>query len=921
LVVSDALSDAVSVLLGNGDGTFQSPRQFGIGAFVVPNLVLSGRLPHFRRDVALADLNGDGFLDIAVTNFDSADVSVLLGRGDGTFEPQRRCDATSAPFSLDVGDVNGDGVPDLVAIDSHAGAVNSEAAVLIGRGDGTFKPQRTFPTPLGGGFPYATVRIADINNDGQADLVFGGDNAMTLATALGNGDGTFTSGGTLTSNRLSASVLATDINGDGVKDIISAGVEPDGAALLLGKGDGTFQEPQMFYTGQAPVALALADLGSQVTAPDGSVTGGPPDGHPDLVVADSGMAAVLQRTGPPEVVLLPSVWDEQGQFTGFGTPSRLASAKAPIDVDVGDLNGDGVVDVAALDQDGVLLIFGEPAVITRNNTPQTARDLGTVVHLVEPTLSVVPGHEEAYFKFTVPIEAVSSAGDEVLDFSALFEHTEGAGLEMELRDAGGNLLGSGERFRVQARQGEDLWLHLSGGEDPGGTRGAGAYTLDINVLPQVTSWEAQALLPGIGDRPGGPTTSVVLTLQGDRLDPGSAEDPSHYAVSFLGEDGLVGTADDLMIPIGSVVYNPSANVEVSSGRTYPTAIRQTVTLLFADALPAGSYLIELSPRIETAAFHEAEGELLVDAPQCSGHPVVVRVGGRIAEGVRLKAVDLVLEAGPLGDLVVFERGTRFLTQLQNDLGAQVDAILTRVGDHPSLTASISAEILERVGSSLGKPGERPTAILVLFLDPVSYGLASLANPDQPRAVYNLQTNTVASNLPKTFVEVGGNVEVIVVANAAGTYRLDLADVPERARGTAILLATESNGVVPLTPAIRDGQRSFLLSLPSASPSAQSRATAFLPTPGTLAVLARAVTTLEVAAATSLASSRSVSLELNAAAESAGQAGLSPARGSAGDNGPERGTESQEIDNVFRGLFESLEEVLRQVMELLRQWFA
>src|SRR5205814_1803716 len=144
-----------------------------IGAFKTPNLVLPF-LPTLRRDVTIADLNGDRIPDVAVTNFDSSDISVLLGRGDGTFEPQRRFDATSAPYSLDVGDFNGDRVPDLVAIDSHAGTQNSTVAILPGRGDGTFQPQQTFTALTGGSFPLSTVRVADLNNDGKLDLVVSG---------------------------------------------------------------------------------------------------------------------------------------------------------------------------------------------------------------------------------------------------------------------------------------------------------------------------------------------------------------------------------------------------------------------------------------------------------------------------------------------------------------------------------------------------------------------------------------------------------------------------------------------------------------------------------------------------------------------------------------------------------------------------
>src|SRR5262249_34999465 len=137
VAVSNVGSATVSVLLNNGDGTFQAPRQFAVGAFVQggPSTLQNG-LPNYRRDLRVADFNQDHIPDLVVANHDSGDVSVLLGHGDGTFEPQRRFDATAAPFALDVGDLDGDGLPDLALLDSTTSA--TRGAVLLGRGDGSF---------------------------------------------------------------------------------------------------------------------------------------------------------------------------------------------------------------------------------------------------------------------------------------------------------------------------------------------------------------------------------------------------------------------------------------------------------------------------------------------------------------------------------------------------------------------------------------------------------------------------------------------------------------------------------------------------------------------------------------------------------------------------------------------------------------
>src|SRR5437870_2765401 len=153
---------------------------------------------------------------------------------------------------------------------------------------------------------------------------------------------------------------------------------------------------------------------------------------------------------------------------------------------------------------------------------------------------------------------------------------------MKMYDAAGHRVTSGERFRLRAAQGDLLIIHVFGVQAADGSRGSGAYTLDIDVLPQLVSVQAQPLLPGTDGKPGGPTSSLTLVFQGDRLNASTAEDPKNYTVTWLGPDGIAGTADDQPIPLtctltdGCIVYNPEANVEVSSGRTYPTAVRQTV---------------------------------------------------------------------------------------------------------------------------------------------------------------------------------------------------------------------------------------------------------------------------------------------------------------------------------------------------------
>jgi hypothetical protein len=503
-----------------------------------------------------------------------------------------------------------------------------------------------------------------------------------------------------------------------------------------------------------------------------------------------------------------------------------------------------------------------------------------VVHLVEPTQTVVPGHTDAYYTLTAPTEAARGAGDEVLDFSGLFRATSGAGLSMEVRDAAGSLLGSGERFQVVVPQGEQLTLHVFG---VGG--GAGAYTLDIDTLPRVVSVQAQALLPGAGARPGGPTASLVLTFQGDRLDPDTAQNPANYTVTWLGPDGLPDTADDEVIPVVAtqgVVYDPSTNVDVASGTVYPTAVRQTVTLLFDRPLPPGSYFIQLSPAIQAAAFNDQEAGLL--SAGFTGHPVVSLETGKAVEGSLVAASGLVLAAGALGDLAVWQTGTPFLTQLHDDLGALLDAELTALGDDPAIPATIDGQIVDRFDPALGPPATRPVSVLVIWLDPVPIDLFGSGGS---QVVFNPRDNSLLSTFRKGFVFVAGNVEVLALPFAptgVQNYLLGVDPLPAGARGGVDYFGVTGNQVRDLTAALRAGTSQFLLSFgdpappvsqPNAAPLAANQAEAQR-APGIDAALS------ELAALVAVRNTRSEALSVTPIAPLVGPGQAGPATGAAAD---------------------------------------
>jgi hypothetical protein len=739
IVVADANSDNVSVLLNNGNGTFQAARQYAVGPFGSTAKLTSGLLPTFRRAIAVADLTGNGIPDIITTNYGSGDISVLLGNGDGTFQPQRRFNAVADPFDLAVGDLTGNGKQDIIVVSANSSAgtnlLQETVGVLLSRGDGTFLPPKTFTInlPTGDEYPLSSIRLADVNGDGIPDLVLSGAADGDIRLFYGKGDGTFVAGPVLSGGQSGTALAVANLTGGKTADIINASLNTGDASFIQANGDGTFTDltSQVFndypFIGQGPIALTMGDFGSP---PSGdSSTLGSPDGEPDLIVANSGQSFGLLDAGSPGVYVLPSVFSS-GTFQGFGSPFEVYSGIAPQDVALGDFNGDGSPDIAVTDSDGIHVIFGGTPSLVPNDTPQTALDLGTVTHAVEPTLSIAPGHEDAYFKLTAPTEADSSAGDEVLDISGGFQHKFGAGLTMDLLNAAGQVIASGARFRVVVSQGQALTLHVHGINPDD----AGAYTLDVDALPQVVSVAAQSLVAGSGS-----VSSLVITLQGDRLDPTTAEEPSNYQVLWLGADGK-GTPQT--IPLGSgqsVIYDPGANIDVTTGKQYPTAVKQTVTLLFDQPLPTGTYEILLSPGIASAAVAPDETSALSDSASEGGHELVSVAGGSIVAGAKVLVQDLVPQSQSSQDLSAFSSGTPFLAQLHADLNAILDSQLSRGTGDEALTQQLLAQLMQRVGPDLHGDGLPP--MLVMFLDPVSL---ALVDPSGQRISYNLQSNALSN---------------------------------------------------------------------------------------------------------------------------------------------------------------------------------
>lgn len=223
-------SGGISVLIGNGDGTF------------APAVSYPAPIGSATNAAAIGDFNGDGVPDVSVTNYDGNDVSVFIGKGDGTFKSPAQYPASINPMGIVTGDFNGDGRQDIASVSGYI--LSASVDVLIGRGDGTFANHTNHSIPL---YPY-DIAAGDFNGDGKPDLVVDSFNTPGLISILlGNGNGSFTIRKDTAVGNQPARLATGDFNGDGKIDVVVNATDPKtGAGLLstlLGRGDGTFELP------------------------------------------------------------------------------------------------------------------------------------------------------------------------------------------------------------------------------------------------------------------------------------------------------------------------------------------------------------------------------------------------------------------------------------------------------------------------------------------------------------------------------------------------------------------------------------------------------------------------------------------------------------------------------------------------------
>lgn len=301
---------------------------------LIAGLALCAATPVFAlgpgATIATGDMDGDGIPDIVTLQPDSSQVDIVTvdASGDFTLAPAQKFNDISAMTSIAIADLNGDGIQDVIISDDNSSA--SGVRVLFNDGHGTLAPDVVYASETGSGKGPVSVTAADVDGDGFPDLITANGSDGTVSVLLNDGDGTFAAPVSYPAGADPVAVAVADVDGDGFADIVVADASGNSVQILLNDGHGGFNAPLPQSVGANPVAVTLSDV-------DG-------DGKADVVVVDrdDDTAGILHGNGDGS----------------FAPALFLATGSQPGWVTAEDLNGDGRLDlVTANYNDGSVSVF------------------------------------------------------------------------------------------------------------------------------------------------------------------------------------------------------------------------------------------------------------------------------------------------------------------------------------------------------------------------------------------------------------------------------------------------------------------------------------------------------------------------------------------------------------------------------------
>ena len=326
LAVANAGGPSVVVLINRGNGSFRAPRTFA-----------TGHWDDGPNSVAIGDLTGDHKPDLAVSTLLSMSsrkgrgVIVLINKGGGRFRsgPRFLPDGRGRD-AVAIGELNGDGKPDLIAVSQDFDAVS----VLLNKGGGSFAAKVNYRTGVGPG----SVAVGDLTGDHMPDLVTSNSNADSISLLVNKGDGTFESKRDSRARRNPTAVALGDLNGDGKPDVAVANNWSDSISVFTNAGEGRFEPKRNFPTAPGVDYVTIADLNG--------------DRRPDLASPAPGRnsISILVNSGAGS-------FERRLDYAAGGEPASLTAA---------DLNGDGKLDLATAhsDADSVGVLLARPGLCT-----------------------------------------------------------------------------------------------------------------------------------------------------------------------------------------------------------------------------------------------------------------------------------------------------------------------------------------------------------------------------------------------------------------------------------------------------------------------------------------------------------------------------------------------------------------------------